>query len=172
VPIDSTSQSQTQATQSPAPWARVALSSGHLLELHGDDLPELQRRDPGAKVQSDSNLPTMSAATPSLWERTGHAFAQGIPLFNKDFETASHTDTGKLASGESPQMQLITPQAAMTPAEQKAHPVLTGVAETAGGLTSPQSAAIIAGTAGFGELGAAGSDSPSSSVRRIFSPSD
>jgi len=143
--------SQTQ------PWVRVSLSTGHLVEAHPDDLGELQRRDPGAKVQPiDPNLPTMSAATPSVWERVKNAITKGIPAFNSDFELASHTDTGRLSSGETPQMQLVTPQAAMTATEQEAHPILTGVAETAGGLTSAPSALMIAGTAGFGELGAAG----------------
>src|SRR5260370_7444359 len=44
----------------------------------------------------------------------------------------------------------------MTTAEQKAHPVVTGIAEAAGNLTTPESALMILGTAGFGEPRAAG----------------
>lgn len=103
-----------------------------------------------------AGTPTMSAATPSVWERVKHAITKGIPAFNSDFEVASHTDTGQLSGGETPRMQLITPEAAMTASEKREHPILTGVAETAGGLTSPESTLMIAGTAGLGEISAAG----------------
>lgn len=33
-----------------ANWIRVQLSDGHTLDVHGDDLSELRKRDPGAKV--------------------------------------------------------------------------------------------------------------------------
>lgn len=111
--------------------------------------------DTGAVVRPTPapNIPTMSAApAPSPIDRVWSAIKEGIPAFNDKFEAASHTDTGKLASGETPKMQLVTPEAAMTESEKKAHPIVTGIAETAGGLTSPENVAIMAGTAGFGEL--------------------
>lgn len=113
--------------------------------------------DTGGLVRP-ATIPTMSAApAPGPVERVWSAIKEGIPAFNDKFEAASHTDTGKLASGETPKMQLVTPEAAMTESEKKAHPIATGIAETVGGLTSPENVAILAGTGGFGELpGAAG----------------
>jgi hypothetical protein len=98
---------------------------------------------------------TISARTPSVWERIKNVFTEGIPAFDNTgkFEAAAHTDTGKLVSGETPRMQVITPEAAMTAGEREKHPVLTGTAEVVGGLTSPESAITIAGTGGLGEMG-------------------
>lgn len=55
----------------------------------------------------------------------------------------------------SPDRGLIAPQNAMTETEQGQHPVLTGVGQLTEGLTTPANLAILAGTAGFGELPAA-----------------
>ncbi len=98
----------------------------------------------------------MEAAQPTVWQRLKSAITTGIPAFNSDFEVASHTDDGTLSDGSTPSMQLVTPQAAMTAQERQNNPVLTGVAETAGGLTTPGSVATLAATGGFGELSAAG----------------
>ena len=111
-------------------------------------------QSPAASVAPGT--PTMQAAQPTIWQRLKAAVTQGIPKFNSDFEVASHTDDGRLSDGSTPSMQLVTPQAAMTSQEKQNNPVLTGVAEAAGGLTTPGSVATIAGTAGFGELSAAG----------------
>jgi len=46
--------------------------------------------------------------------------------------------------------------AAMTAKQQEHHPILTGVGNVAVGLGSPENVAIIAGTAGFGEIPAVG----------------
>ena len=78
-----------------------------------------------------------------------------MPAFNPAFEAAAHTDTGALATGETPRMQIVTPEAAMTETEQKRHPVLTGLGQVAGGLTSPESVALLASTGGLGEIGGA-----------------
>lgn len=109
--------------------------------------------DTGDVVRPAPSIPTMSAApAPGPIDRVWNAIKEGIPAFNDKFEAVSHTDTGTLASGETPKMQLITPEAAMTESEKKAHPIATGVAEVAGSLTSPGNVAMMAGTGGFGEL--------------------
>jgi hypothetical protein len=95
---------------------------------------------------------TIAPSQPSVWERIKDAFSAGIPALNPAFEAAAHTDTGTLVSGETPKMQLVTPEAAMTETEQRRHPILTGAGQVAGGITSPESAALIAGTGGLGEL--------------------
>lgn len=50
----------------------------------------------------------------------------------------------------------IAPSAALTPAEQRAHPIATAAGDVAGGMASGGNVAIIAATGGFGELGVAG----------------
>lgn len=85
---------------------------------------------------------TISAYTPSLWERTKNAITAGIPRYSS--RTASNPKYG--------QMQLISPEEAMTPGEQQRHPVLTGLGEAAGGMTSPENTAILAASGGLGEL--------------------
>lgn len=48
----------------------------------------------------------------------------------------------------------IAPSAAMTPAEQRAHPIATAAGDVAGGMASGGNVALVAATGGFGELGA------------------
>ena len=110
------------------------------------------------------DVPTMSAGPkPGIIDRLWGALKEGIPAFNDKFQTsdvqeayeegrAHATGTPQRPTPPSPKMQLITPETAMTPAEQKAHPILTGLGEAAGSLTSPESVAMIAGTGGFGEM--------------------
>lgn len=112
----------------------------------------------GQKVDAQPSQPqtTMQAHQPSIWERVQSAVTHGIPKFNSDFEVVSHTDDGKLSDDTTPSMQLVTPQAGMTAQEKKDHPIATGLAESAGELTTPGSVAMLAGSGGLGELGAAG----------------
>ncbi|MFY9531447.1 MAG: hypothetical protein WBC04_12380 [Candidatus Acidiferrales bacterium] len=85
---------------------------------------------------------TLSPRQPSLWERTKNVFSH-IPAVNP------------LVKPE--EERLIAPEEAMTPVEQRQHPIATGIAQFGGGLTSPENAAILAGTGGLGGLpGAAG----------------
>jgi hypothetical protein len=79
---------------------------------------------------------------PSVWQRISSVFTEGIPRYSS--RTVNDPKYGE--------MQLVTPEAALTPSEQQHHPIVTGVGEFAGGLTSPESAALLAGTAGLGEL--------------------
>jgi hypothetical protein len=101
-------------------------------------------------LQPPSGPTTMSAGpSPSVWARIKSVFEAGVPY--------AQADQGKLGRETAPPMQVVTPEAAMTPVEQAKHPVLTGAGQVVGSLTSPQNAAIIAGTGGLGELpGAAG----------------
>src|SRR6202789_2692133 len=117
--------------------------------------PTIQPTTPAG--QSAPAPATIAPRTPSPIERITRAISEGIPAFNSKFEAASHTDTGTLANGESPKMQVITPEAGMTAKEKKEHPIATGIAETAGGLTDQASVALIAGSGGLGEVpGSAG----------------
>jgi hypothetical protein len=100
---------------------------------------------PGAPVPPapDPRAGSISATPPpTVWERVRQAVTAGIPRYSS--RTAYNPKYGD--------MQLVSPEEAMTPAEQQRHPILTGAGEIAGGLTSPESVALIAGTAGFGEL--------------------
>jgi hypothetical protein len=78
----------------------------------------------------------------SVWDRIERVFRQGIPNYSTRTVHDPHY-------GET---QLLSPADALTPGEQRQHPILTGAAEVAGGLTSPESIALIAGTGGLGEL--------------------
>lgn len=120
------------------------------------DFSDLGGQKVDAQQLSQSAQTSVQAHQPSVWERVQAAVTHGIPKFNSDFEVASHTDDGKLSDGSKPSMQLVTPQAAMTAQEQKDHPIATGLAESAGELTSPGSVATLAGSGGLGELGVAG----------------
>src|ERR1700722_8165677 len=48
--------------------------------------------------------------------------------------------------------RLLAPEQLMTESQQQRHPIATGVGEFAGGLTSPDSLMLLAGTAGAGQL--------------------
>ena len=85
---------------------------------------------------------TISANMPTLWDRIKEIFTSGDPNYSS--QTSSNPKYG--------QAQLITPEAALTPDQQRAHPVVTGLGELAGGLTSPDSAVAIAATGGISEL--------------------
>lgn len=107
---------------------------------------------------------TMEAAPePRNYERLWDAIQEGIPLFNKKFETtgvqeayaegeAKATGKPQKATPAPPKMQLITPQAAMTPKEQAEHPILTETGKVAGGFTSPGNMILLAGTSGLGSI--------------------
>jgi hypothetical protein len=98
---------------------------------------------PPAQPAPDPLQGTISAAPdPTVWQRIKQAVTAGIPRYSS--RTVYNPKYG--------QMQLVSPEEAMTPAEQERHPFLTGGGELAGGLTSPGSVALIAGTAGLGEL--------------------
>jgi len=84
----------------------------------------------------------LRAYQPSVWDRIKQTVTAGIPNYS------SHT----IYNPRYGETQLLTPQEALTPQEQREHPIVTGLGEVAGGLTSPQSIALIAGTGGLGEL--------------------
>jgi len=99
--------------------------------------------DPAALLfPTGSGVQIGAAPEASIWDRIKQAVTAGIPNYSS--RTVYNPKYG--------QMQLVSPEEAMTPAEQRAHPMLTGAGEFAGGLTSPQSAALLAGTGGLGEL--------------------
>jgi len=79
---------------------------------------------------------------PTVWDRIKSVVTSGIPNYSS--RTVYNPKYG--------QTQLLSPEEAMTPGEQQRHPILTGAGEVAGGLTSPESVALIAGTGGLGEL--------------------
>jgi hypothetical protein len=60
--------------------------------------------------------------------------------------------TGQRGVRNPDEMRLLAPEQLMTESEQQQHPFLTGAGEFAGGMTTPESLALILGTAGAGEL--------------------
>lgn len=112
---------------------------------------DIQNPSTGTASLSDIDTTTRPAVvpdgeirsyTPTVWDRIKDVFRQGNP--NYSTRTPSDPNYG--------QMQLVTPEAALTPSEQRQHPIATGLGEVAGNLTSPESVATIAGTAGLGSL--------------------
>ena len=53
--------------------------------------------------------------------------------------------------GSTPDDRLLAPEAAMTPAQQSAHPIATAAGEFAGGLTTPSNILLTAGMGGLNE---------------------
>lgn len=86
--------------------------------------------------------PTIRAYQPSLWQRAKNVFTEAIPRYS----------TRTPANPKYGEMQLVSPEEAMTPTERRAHPFATGALEAAGGMTSPENAAILAASGGLGEL--------------------
>jgi hypothetical protein len=82
------------------------------------------------------------AYQPTVWDRIRNVFLAGNPRYSS--RTVNDPNYG--------QMQLLSPAEALTPSEQREHPIATGIGEVAGGLTTPESVALLAGTAGLGEL--------------------
>ena len=107
----------------------------------GDGI-DFQPLQPQQLANTPTNTPasTISPRTPTLLERVKSVFTEGAP---------SGSTLGRLSSrvyqpgDEKRDPQLIRPEAAMTPTEQRSHPVLTGVGELAGGLTTPQNVALM-----------------------------
>jgi hypothetical protein len=98
--------------------------------------------DPDARFSFNGPVQISAAPAPSIWQRIKQAVTSGIPNYS------THT----VYNPRYGETQLISPEEAMTPAEQRAHPIATGLGEVAGGFTSPQSVALIAGTAGLGAM--------------------
>jgi hypothetical protein len=93
--------------------------------------------DPAGTGQAE-----IRAYQPTVWQRITQAVTAGIPNYSsRTVYNPKYRET-----------QLLSPEEALTPSEQRAHPIATGIGEVAGGLTSPQSIALIAGTGGLGEL--------------------
>jgi hypothetical protein len=84
----------------------------------------------------------IKAYQPTVWQRISNAITAGIPNYSN--RTVYNQKYG--------QTQLVSPEEALTPAEQERHPIVTGTGEFVGGLTSPESVGLIAGTGGLGEL--------------------
>ena len=120
-------------------------------DLASQDNTELVRKLIGAKPEfqqylSQDDLPkivgSMGPTSPSLWDRLKSVFTEGNP--NYSTRTVYNPKYG--------QTQLITPEAAMSPLEQKNHPIITAVNEVSGSLTSPENTAIMASTLGLGGI--------------------
>ena len=106
------------------------------------DFTKAQPIDPNARFFAGTGPAEVRAYQPSIWDRIKSAVTAGIPNYSS--RTVYNPKYG--------QMQLLSPEEALTPSEQRAHPMLTGAGEFAGGLTSPGSVALLAGTGGLGEL--------------------
>jgi hypothetical protein len=125
---------------------------------------------PSGNVQASPSTPNIpptngssanpTASDPSLYERlkamiVGPGTVLRSDLDNPEGPTFHRLQPGQSAPSSPPQtssLPFIAPTNAMTVAERQAHPIMTGLGEVAGGLTSPDSAAIIAATGGLGSL--------------------
>jgi hypothetical protein len=96
----------------------------------------------GKPLAGPTGPTTISAFSPSWWDRIKSVFTEGNPNYSSRTVYDPKFD----------QMQLVTPEAAMTPAEQQRHPIATGLGEVAGGMTSPQNVAMMAASGGLGSL--------------------
>jgi len=92
---------------------------------------------------------TISAREQTTGERLLRMLGAGAPAGSKVAEW-----TGQ--PGTKDNLRLFAPEQLMTEAEQQRHPILTGAGEFTGGMTSPESLALIGLTAGAGELAGPG----------------
>jgi hypothetical protein len=83
--------------------------------------------DPNAHLFSGTGQAQVRAYQPSVWDRITQAVTAGVPNYSsRTVYNPKYNET-----------QLLSPEEAMTPSEQRAHPIATGIGEVAGGLTSP-----------------------------------
>lgn len=99
--------------------------------------------DPNARFFSGTGEATISAYQPTIWDRIKSAFEYANPNTRPRIQPKDRDDNS---------MQIVRPEEFMSETEQKEHPILTGLGQVAGGMTSPESVMLIAGTAGLGEL--------------------
>jgi ddrB-like ParB superfamily domain len=136
-----------KAPARPAPRPAAAATDDADLGFKPASRDQAAQATPKPTAAETPPVATISAYKPSILERIERSFTEGIPQFSS--RTPANPKYG--------QAQLVSPEEAMTPLEQRAHPVVTGLGEFAGSLTSPTNAALLAGTGGLGGLpGAAG----------------
>ncbi len=120
---------------------RAAGAAAHLPRVAGDEI-DFQTVAAASAQSRSAPQATISPYKPTLLKRLKNIFTEGIPRYSS--RTVHNPKYGS--------MQLVTPEAAMTPSEQERHPILTGLGEVGGGLTAPENFALIAGTGGLGTL--------------------
>lgn len=125
-------------TQSP-----IDLSAG--LSTTGIDLSAglSTAHDPNTRFFSGTGQAELRAYQPTVWDRVRNMFTYANPNSRPRIQPEDRADNS---------MQLIRPEEFMSQTEQRAHPIATGLGQVAGSLTSPGSIALIAGTAGLGEI--------------------
>ncbi|MGA8500904.1 MAG: hypothetical protein WB683_05105 [Candidatus Sulfotelmatobacter sp.] len=134
---------QAKAQAAPATLPADFFSKQAAPALPADFFSPQPARDPNARFFSPGGgQAEIRPYQPTLWDRIRNVVTAGIPNYSS--RTVYNPKYG--------QMQLVSPEEAMTPSEQQAHPFRTGLGEMAGGLTSPESVALLAGTGGLGEL--------------------
>lgn len=111
--------------------------------------PAAPRIPPPAYVPPGTGATGIGAAPLSTWQRVKAAVGAGAPE-----GSVVANATGQTGTRGTP--QLITPEAAMTETEQEKHPIATGAAEFAGGMTSPDNLMLLGLTGGAGQLGGPG----------------
>lgn len=130
------------AVSQPAQAKPVTFSASDIAANHG---PTSQLNPPPEQLIPSNT--TIRAYKPSVWDRIKSVFESGNPNYSS--YTPSNPKYGS--------MQLISPEEALSPVEQANHPIVSGILETGGSLTTPGNIATIAATGGLGELpGAAG----------------
>jgi hypothetical protein len=107
------------------------------------DTPQPPVHEPNDRLFSGTGQATISAYRPTVWDRITNMFRYANPNTRPRAQQSDRDDSS---------MQLIRPEEFLSQTEQHAHPVITGIGQVAGGITSPESVALIAGTAGLGEL--------------------
>jgi hypothetical protein len=112
------------------------------IDLNPEYDPAKDTRAPFLKTNLNPSGPTIEAAPePSVVQKAKKIVTEGIPRYSS--RTVENPKYGR--------EQFLSPEEALTPAEQKQAPVLTGALESAGGLTSPGTIGTVAATAGLGE---------------------
>jgi len=103
-------------------------------------------QEPGMPTEEElARNGTIGPRETTIGERVERAIGAGAP----EGSFAANI-TGQRGTRQEP--RLISPEQLMTESEQSESPILTGAGEFAGGLTTPSSAMLIAGTGGAGEL--------------------
>lgn len=118
-----------------------------------------------------------AAPAPGMGERlwntirnsaVGYAVEQSLPKVS-DALSLHPTETSNSPNYYTHQHQLLAPDAALTPGEQEKHPIATGAAEFAGGLSTPESMLMMAGSGGLGKALSFLPDTAQAVVPRLIS---
>jgi hypothetical protein len=143
----------------PAQTAKPPLPKGYYdvdaaTAAGSDDIDSFVRSYQSSPAASNPSTPTIGPRAPTIGERVRNVLTFGAPP-----GSALGNVSGKVLQpgDEQRDPELLEPWQAMTPTEQTQHPILTGVGQLVGGLTTPQNVMLAVGSGGLGSIpGAAG----------------